>query len=115
LSAVFFDTNLFIYLFEDDGALGQEAVRLVQRMGERGDKLLTSTLTIGEILVKPRMTDAALAKRYEAYFRSPEVQVLSFDIHAANRYADIAQSGPRTPSNSPVLPPPVATCSSRTT
>jgi predicted nucleic acid-binding protein len=53
VSRVFWDTNLFIYLFEDSPRFGPKVVALRQKMLKRGDELLTSTLTLGEVLVKP--------------------------------------------------------------
>ena len=53
MSRVFWDTNLFVYLLEDKGELTDAVVSLRRRMIERSDELLTSTLTLGEILVKP--------------------------------------------------------------
>ena len=53
MSRIFWDTNLFIYLFEDYGTLSKEVGTLRRRMLERGDQLFSSTLTLGEILVKP--------------------------------------------------------------
>ena len=52
MSRVFWDTNLFVYLVEGHGRMEQVAA-LRQRMVEREDELLTSTLTLGEVLVKP--------------------------------------------------------------
>ena len=53
MSRVFWDTNLFVYLLEDKGELTDAVVSLRERMVERSDELLTSSLTLGEILVKP--------------------------------------------------------------
>lgn len=90
LSLVFLDTNLFIYLFEDDGERGERVSQLIRRMAERQDRLATSTLTLGEILVKPlEASNTQAATRYEAYFRSPEVQLVPFDALASLRYAEI--------------------------
>lgn len=50
MSRVFWDTNLFIYLFEGKGHLAERVVALRHRMIERQDQLLTSSLTLGEIL-----------------------------------------------------------------
>ncbi len=64
MSRVFWDTNLFIYLFEDYGPLSKAVVRLRSKMLDRGDQLLTSTLTLGEILVKPiERHDSELCRR----------------------------------------------------
>jgi len=84
------DTNLFIYLFEDSGQRGDRVSKLIERMAERNDRLATSTLTLGEILVKPReMGNLELAMRYEGFLRSSEVNLISFDAATALRYADI--------------------------
>ena len=90
MSLVFLDTNIFIYLFEDAGQPGERAARLVERMAERKDRLASSTLTLAEILVKPLESgNTALAARYEATLRSPEVLLIPFDAAASLRYAEI--------------------------
>ena len=53
MSKVFWDTNLFVYLLEDKGKYAEQVIAVRQWMIEREDQLLTSTLTIGEVLVKP--------------------------------------------------------------
>jgi predicted nucleic acid-binding protein len=61
-------------------------------MLQRGDRLYTSTLSVGEILVKPvaaRRSD--VAERYLAFFRRPGINVLPFDFKAATSYGRIRQ------------------------
>jgi hypothetical protein len=53
MSRIYWDTNLFIYLFEDYGALAKAVGQLRSKMLGRGDQLLTSTSALREILVKP--------------------------------------------------------------
>jgi len=53
MSRIFWDTNLFIYFFEGNSEFSVATRRLRQNMVDRGDQLLTSALTLGEILVKP--------------------------------------------------------------
>jgi predicted nucleic acid-binding protein len=53
VSRVFWDTNLFVYLLEDFGELSERVAGIRQHMLARGDQLCTSTLTLGEVLVKP--------------------------------------------------------------
>ena len=66
MSRVFWDTNLFIYLFEDYGGFSGRVADLRRRMLARGDQLLTSTLTLGEVLVKPvERGDEELCRKYE--------------------------------------------------
>lgn len=89
MSRVFWDTNLFIYLFEDYGELSRQVVRLRERMIARGDQLFTSTLTLGEILVKPlEARDESLRRRYEQVLTAAAV-LLPFDKEAASHYASI--------------------------
>lgn len=89
MSRVFWDTNLFVYLIEGKGARAESVVALRQRMIERDDELLTSTLTLGELLVKPvEAGDDELRDRYMEAMDAG-VTVLPFDGHAAFRFARI--------------------------
>jgi len=87
MSRVFWDTNLFIYLFEDYGVLSKAVGQLRSRMLDRGDQLLTSTLTLGEILVKPtERNEAELCRRYEHAILAVSAMI-PFDVKAAKIYA----------------------------
>lgn len=91
MSRVFWDTNLFIYLFEDYKALSRKTEDLRTKMLARGDQLLTSTLTIGEVLVKPLEAGASdVCQRYENAITSTAV-VIPFDLKAARIYASLRQ------------------------
>ena len=87
MSRVFWDTNLFIYLFEDYGTLSERVRDIRRKMLERGDQLLTSTLTLGELLVKPMEKGAQdICSRYEEALTSC-ANLLPFDVKAAAHYA----------------------------
>jgi predicted nucleic acid-binding protein len=87
VSRVFWDTNLFIYLFEGSGAMSQRVVQLRERMRSRGDQLLTSALTLGEILVKPiRSGHPDLVRAYEEAITQTTL-VVPFDAKAAKIFA----------------------------
>jgi len=89
MSRIFWDTNLFIYLFEGDDALSERVVALRRAMLARGDQLLTSTLTLAEILVKPiEQGDTELSRKYEQAITSTSL-VISFDVKAAKVYAGL--------------------------
>jgi predicted nucleic acid-binding protein len=89
MSRVFWDTNLFIYLFEGHGDLSKQVVSLRQAMLARGDQLLTSTLTLGEVLVKPvQRGDEELARKYEDAIAGSAL-LLPFDAKAARVYAEL--------------------------
>lgn len=87
MSRVFWDTNLFIYLFENSAEFGNSVAQLRERMLRRGDQLLTSTLTLGEILVKPlKEKNAKLAGEYERFIPQAAVMI-PFDLRASVLYA----------------------------
>ena len=89
MSRIFWDTNLFIYLWEDYGALSHAVAELRAKMLRRGDQLLTSTLTLAEILVKP--TDAGnaeLCRKYEEAISSAAL-LIPLDAKVARIYAAI--------------------------
>jgi uncharacterized protein len=89
VSRVFWDTNLFIYLFEGSPAFGPQVVALRQKMLKRGDELLTSTLTLGEVLVKPmKLGDAILTSEYRRSIPATAT-LLQFDEKAAILYAKL--------------------------
>lgn len=91
MSRIFWDSNLFIYLIEDSGDRGKRVAHLAQRMKERKDELIASTLSLGEVLVKPREAgDSALCQQYEAILLQ-HTELISFDEEAAKLYAEIRQ------------------------
>jgi predicted nucleic acid-binding protein len=89
VSRIFWDTNLFIYLFEDRGERGNRVAELRRRMLERHDELVTSALTLAEILVKPmRLGREDLCQQYEQSIARGAV-VVSFDPSVARKYAEV--------------------------
>jgi predicted nucleic acid-binding protein len=91
MSRVFFDTNLFIYLLEDYGELSKRVGDLWQNMVVRKDDLYTSTLTLAEVLVKPKgIEDISGMNRFETLLTSVAT-LIPFDEKAARKYAAIRQ------------------------
>src|ERR1700690_3560479 len=89
MSRIFWDTNLFIYLWEDYKELSKLVATLRSKMLARGDQLLTSTFTLGEILVKPTVEGkTGLCKQYEKAITSVAV-LIPFDVKAAQTYASV--------------------------
>lgn len=89
MSRVFWDTNLFIYLLEGRGPQNTLVSNLRKSMLTRGDELVTSAFTVGEVLVKPmQLRDLALANRYANAIAST-ASILHFDEKAATQYAII--------------------------
>jgi predicted nucleic acid-binding protein len=91
VSRIFWDSNLFIYLLEDYGEFKERVVDLRNRMIRRGDELVTSTFTLGEVLVKPiEMGNLALRAKYESALLTI-CSMIPFDIEAAKIFASIRQ------------------------
>jgi len=100
VKSIFWDTNLFIYLLEDSPQFGQAVADLRRRMLHRNDRLFTSAMTVGEILVKPLTTgNTVLADRYRALFKGHHLIVSPFDLGAAEAYANIRQNRSVSPAD----------------
>jgi predicted nucleic acid-binding protein len=83
---------LFIYLFERNVEFEGPTTELRKRMVARGDKLLTSTMTLAEVQVGPRKAkNIALAERYRNVIRQT-CEVISFDEAAADLYAKLREN-----------------------
>jgi predicted nucleic acid-binding protein len=90
MARVFWDTNLFIYLFEKNAEWSPRVIELRRRMLARGDKLLTSYLTVGEVITKPKqLNNAMLERSYLNFFSGGSVELVGFSLDAAQRYGDI--------------------------
>ena len=89
MSRIFWDTNLYVYLLENNPEFVPYVENLRIRMLTRGDQLLTSTMTLGEVLVKPtKAGDAERCRRYEKMILSSS-QIIPLDVAAARHYASI--------------------------
>ena len=89
MSKIFFDTNLFIYLFEGLEPNRGRVIAIRKRMIERGDRIITSAMTLGEVLVKPtKLGQTSLVEQYDRAIRTT-AQVISFDPSIAWRYASL--------------------------
>ena len=90
MAKIFWDTNLFIYLMEENPRFSPPVLDLRKRMLARGDHLFTSALTVGEILVKPaELGRDDLVSQYRRFFEHPSISVVPFDARAAYLYARI--------------------------
>ena len=87
MTRVFWDTNLFIYLLEG-GRLAPRVRQLRERMLARGDQLVTSTLTLGEVLVKPQQAGDSVALDHRDAIQQVAT-IVPFDMAAALHYATI--------------------------
>lgn len=86
---IFWDTNLFIYLLEGHGPVAERVAELRTHMLRRGDQLVTSALTLGELLVKPAEAQRAdLCQRYAEILHAA-AHIVPFDAAAAAPYARV--------------------------
>ena len=89
MSRIFFDTNVFIYMFEGLEPNRTRMLEIRRRMLERGDQIVTSAMTLGELLVKPtKLGQASLIEQYDRAVRST-AQVINFDSQVAWRFASL--------------------------
>jgi predicted nucleic acid-binding protein len=100
MARVFWDTNLFIYLFEKNAEWSPRVIELRRGMLARRDELLTSYLTVGEVITKPKqMGNVMLERSYLNFFSSGSVEVVAFGLDAAKRYGDIRSRGRVRPAD----------------
>ncbi len=92
MSRIFFDTNLFIYLLDGGSPRSARVNGIIGRMSERRDEMVTSALTLGELLVRPlALGDTETAMRCEELLSGPGISIIDFDRDAARIYAEIRQ------------------------
>ena len=89
MSRIFWDTNLFIYLLEENPQYAAKVRELRKKMIERKDQLITSAMTLAEIQVVPRRAgDAQLAEFYRSSIKRASL-IVPFDEAAADQFAEI--------------------------
>lgn len=89
MSKVFFDTNVFIYMFEGIDPNRSRMLEIRKRMLDRGDRVVTSAMTLGEVLVRPtKLGQTSLIEQYDRAIRDT-AQVINFDSAVAWRYASL--------------------------
>lgn len=89
MSDVFLDTNFFVYMFEGLEPYRGRVLEIRKRMIDRGDRIVTSAMTLGEVLVKPtRLGQASLVEQYNRAIQST-ARVINFDSQVAWRYASL--------------------------
>jgi predicted nucleic acid-binding protein len=92
MSRIFWDTNVFIYLFEKHPVHHAEVVRLRTKMLKRGDELLTSWLTVGEMQVQTKVASRQVSSVAYKDAIAASSTLLSFGEDAANSYRDLREA-----------------------
>src|SRR5664279_3525879 len=81
---------LFIYLLEAKPYYIKKIKRIHRTMLQRGDGLCTSVFTFGEVLTGLRkQKDEAGIRGVKEFMLSDEVEILPFNLEAADRYSMI--------------------------
>jgi predicted nucleic acid-binding protein len=89
MTHVFWDTNLFIYLFDASSPYRPNVHALRQKMLDAQIGLVTSTMTLGEVVTGPRKDgNEVLAAHYRAAL-TQAATIVPFDEKAADLYATV--------------------------
>lgn len=90
MTRVFWDTMLFIYLFQADPKFGSRVASLRRRSLERGDEICTSALAIGEVLAGVYRDKSAIeATQIRNGIQKAGVRILPFDSGAMDTFGRI--------------------------
>lgn len=89
--SAFWDTNIFIYLIEEHPIFLPRVQALRQTLLEEGQPIMTSALTLGELLVRPlRAGQHEYARQYRTLLsEAGAILLVPFDRKAAELYATI--------------------------
>jgi predicted nucleic acid-binding protein len=94
MSRIFLDTNFFIYVAEGSGRHAVRTRYLLHAFAARKDEVLTSVMSVGEVLVGPLARgDHALALRYRQMLHRSGITVLPFVEQAAEQFAVLCAGG----------------------
>jgi predicted nucleic acid-binding protein len=81
---------LFAYWLDGNPEHGVRIKELRTRMRERGDRLVTSIFTLGELLTAAyKHNKPELASQFRELLQPPNVELLPFTAETADRYARI--------------------------
>lgn len=90
MSRIYWDSMLFIYWLENNPRFAKRVETIHSRMRERKDELITSAVTIGEVLAGVyRKGPESRANEVRAALLSLPSEVIPFTAETADRYARI--------------------------
>jgi predicted nucleic acid-binding protein len=85
----FWDTNLFIYQWDNNSPFQTPVLALRRKMLATGIGLVTSSMTLGELMAGPRRNgQETIALQYKAAL-SQSATIVPFDERAADLYATV--------------------------
>jgi predicted nucleic acid-binding protein len=95
---IYWDTMLFVYLFERNVKFGERVAEIRRTMQQRGDALFASHLVFAEVLSGPTATgDSDAQQAVSSFFLSNHVSLLSFTAEAAPIFARLRAVGVKPP------------------
>jgi predicted nucleic acid-binding protein len=90
MTRIFWDSMLFIYLFQKDPAYWERVAFLRKRSIERGDEICTSHLALGEILTGAyRDKNETTARAIREGMARANIRLLPFDQQSVDLFARI--------------------------
>jgi predicted nucleic acid-binding protein len=89
LSRIFWDTNLFIYFYEQHATYAKLVAGLRHKMVVRSDELFTSWMTVGEVQVQPRLKGNPTLGLTLKNSITETAKIVDFNRDAAEHYAEI--------------------------
>ena len=93
MSRIYWDSMLFIYWLDDNPLLAKRIASIHARMSERNDELITSAVTLGEVLAGVyRKGPASRVDEVRGALLSLLSEVVSFTADTADHYARIRGS-----------------------
>jgi uncharacterized protein len=93
MSRIYWDSMLFIYWLDDNPLFAKRVAAIHTRMRERKDELITSAVTVGEVLAGVyRKSSAQRVDEIRAALLSLLSEVVPFTVETADHYAWIRGS-----------------------
>jgi predicted nucleic acid-binding protein len=93
MSRIYWDSMLFIYWLDDNPLFAKRVAAIHTRMRERKDELITSVVTLGEVLAGAyRKSSASRVDEIRTALLSLLSEVVPFTVETADHYARIRGS-----------------------
>ena len=93
MSRIYWDSMLFVYWLDDNPLFAKRVASIHTRMSERNDALITSAITLGEVLAGVyRHGPASRVDEVRGAMLSILSEVVSFTADTADHYARIRSS-----------------------
>ena len=90
MSRIYWDSALFVYWLEDNPQFAKRVGAIHSKMRERGDELITSAFTFGEVLAGAYRAGAVrAADESRQLLRRVVSEIILFDLGASEHYAKI--------------------------